>query len=88
MEHVKSKMLICNLFSVYILENYFQIGLNSMFHKGLTKIVNGKELFVTKAVQAALIEVCERGTVAAAASGKILFYIFDFITSYFQMKKK
>lgn len=54
-----------------------------MFHKGLANIVDGQDLFVTKAVQAALIEVCERGMMAAAASGNILFYIFEFIPSCF-----
>ncbi|XP_026318674.1 antichymotrypsin-2-like [Hyposmocoma kahamanoa] len=47
---------------------YRNIGLNSMFHEGIKKMVEGRELFVSKAVQSAMIEVNERGTMAAAAS--------------------
>ncbi|XP_026328402.1 antichymotrypsin-2-like isoform X2 [Hyposmocoma kahamanoa] len=47
---------------------YRNIGLNSMFHKGLTKIAEGQDLFVSRAIQSALINVHEFGTTAAAAS--------------------
>lgn len=60
---------------------YFQIGIESLFHKGLSKIVEGQDLFVTKAVQSALIEVNERGTMAAAATGKVLYNKLIFCTS-------
>lgn len=47
-----------------------QIGLKSMFNEGFKNIVDGKDLYVSKAIQAALIEVDENGTMAAASTGK------------------
>lgn len=55
-----------------------------MFHEGIKKMVQGRELFVSKAVQSAMIEVNECGTTAAAASGKVLF----FMLYYFFLRRK
>lgn len=44
-----------------------------MFRQGLTKMVDGKDLMVTKSVQAAIIDVNERGTMASVATSKVLF---------------
>lgn len=55
----------------------FQLGIKAIFDKnnsGLTKILNSKEqLYVSKAVQKAYIEVNEEGATAAAATGKNTF---------------
>ncbi|XP_026328552.1 antitrypsin-like [Hyposmocoma kahamanoa] len=49
-------------------EQYEKVGLKSLFHEGLNKMVKDKDIFVSKAVQTAVIQVNENGTMAASAS--------------------
>ncbi|KAJ8732538.1 hypothetical protein PYW07_015137 [Mythimna separata] len=54
---------------------YQKIGLHSIFNpvkSGLTEIIEDEEVFVSKAIHKAVIEVNEKGTKAAAVSGLVL----------------